>query len=159
MKRFRTLSWQEQAPAPGLGVVITPSPVQRVKLLSLVVPFTTDAVAGNRAPFVTLADPNGIVVFETGNSTLQAASVTQDYVISPAFSSTAFGRGPVNSACLMGFPDMWLPPGWVITIGAKQIDPADQFGVASFAAHFAEDVWDEEEDQALALAFLSSLTP
>lgn len=158
MKRFHTLSWQVPAPPVGQGVGIVFSPVQRVKLKSLIIPLTTSVVVASRAVFVTLKDPTGLTVFETGNAAGQAASLSQDYVLSSTFSTTTALQGPVNAAIGLGFPDIWLPPAWSITIGAKLIDVGDQFGAVDYVADFAEDVWDQEEDQLLLAQFLASLT-
>ena len=157
MKRYRTLSWQQQNPVAGAGAVIVPSPIQRVRLYSLMFTFTADAVVANRFVWLRILDPNNVPVFGTGSGTAIAASTAVDFIASPASGSVNNAQAPVNAAIGLDIPNMWLPPNWRIQLGAKAIDPGDQFSAISYAADFAEDIWDEEADQLLALNYLHSL--
>lgn len=158
MKRYRTLSQSLIAPAAGQGAVIKPSPIQRVKISSLIATFTASATVGNRFVFAQILDPTNVPVFETGSPTAIAASGVSDFVLSTAFGQPNTLQGPVNAAVGLGIPAMWLPPAWSIKLSAIGIVAGDQFSAITYVGEFAEDIWDQEEDQALAFAFLSSLT-
>lgn len=157
MRRYRTLSQTPPVPAAGAGAVITPSPIQRVRLYSLMFTFTASAAVANRFVWLRILDPTLVPVFGTGSGTAIAASGVTDFIASPASGSVNNAQAPVNAAIGLDIPNMWLPPGWKIQIGAKNIDVADQFSAISYAADFAEDIWDEEADQLLALSYLHSL--
>lgn len=158
MRRYRTLSQIPIPPAAGQGVVVKPSPIQRCKVTSLRATFTADAVVANRLLFAQICDPNNVVVFETGSQTAVVAAGVIDLVLSTAFGQPCQIQGPVNPGVGLGIPNMWLPPSWTIKLGAIGIDAGDAFSAISYVGEFAEDIWDQEQDQALALAFLSSLT-
>jgi len=157
MKNYRTLSQSPANPAAGAGAVITPSPVQRVKISSLIATFTASATIANRMLFAQLLDPNNVPVFETGSTTAITAGTAADIVLSPAFSQPTTIQGPVNQGFGLGIPNIWLPPAWRLKLNAVGIQAGDQFSGITFIGEFAEDIWDQEEHQALALAFLSSL--
>lgn len=157
MKRYQTLAYQQPAPAPGQGLVITPSPVQRVKLQSLMFTLATAVAVANRLVWLQILDPSGIPVFGAGSPTAVAASSAQDFIFSPAYGQPAASQGPVNAATAVVLPERWLPPAYSIHVGAVALQAADQFSVASWSGEFSEDIWDQEEDQAVRAAFLSSL--
>lgn len=156
MKRYRTLSQSPIAPAAGQGAVVKPSPNQRVKVSSLIATFTASATAANRFVYAQILDPNAVPVFETGSPTAITASGVSDFVLSTAFGQPNALQGPVNAAVGLGIPAMWLPPSWSIKLSAISLQAGDQFSAISYVGEFAEDIWDQEEDQALALQFLST---
>jgi hypothetical protein len=158
MKRFRTLSGQEATPAAGQGASIVLSPVQRVRLHTGRFTLTTDATVATRLVWVQVQDPTGLITFETGWITGEAASQTYAYVLSPHFSSPAAMDAQNGQAIALPFPDLWLPPGWQIVIGVTAKDANDQLSAFTYAADFAQDIWDQDGEQATALAFLASLT-
>lgn len=157
MKRYQTLAYQQPAPAPGQGLVITPSPAQRVRLDSIMFTLTTAVAIANRLVWLQILDPTGIPVFGAGSPTAVAASSAQDFIFSPAYGQPTAAQGPVNAATSLVLPERWLPPNYSVHIGAVALQAADQFSIVSWSGDFAEDVWDQEEDQAVALAFWSSL--
>lgn len=159
MRRFRTLSWAEPNPPAGQGAVFVPTPIQRVRLSSLLFTFTADATVANRFVWLRILDPTNVPVFGTGSATAIAASGVSDFIASTAFTQVQAIQGPVNAAIALPIPDRWLPPGWKIQVGGVAEDSGDQFSAITFAAEYAEDIWNHEQDQALAMAFLSSLTP
>lgn len=147
MRRYRTLSQSPIAPAAGQGVVVRPSPIQRVKVTSLRATFTADAVVANRFLFAQICDPNNVPVFETGSQTAIAAAGVLDLVLSTAFGQATAIQGPVNQGVGLGIPSLWLPPSWTIKLGAVAQDAGDTFTAISYVGEFAEDVWDIEEDE------------
>lgn len=157
MRAYRTLSQTAPVPNPGQGVVIRPSPIQRVKISSLVATFTASAALGNRLVFAQICDPNNVPVFETGSPTAIAPSAVSDFVLSTAFGQPCNIQGPVNAAVGLGIPNLWLPPSWSLKLNAIGLQAGDQFSAITYVAEFAKDIWDQEEEQAAALAFLSSL--
>jgi hypothetical protein len=159
MKRFRTLAWQQPAPAAGQGLVFVPSPVQRVKLQSVMYTLTTAVAVANRLPWLRILDPTGIPVFGAGSPTAIAATAVSELIFSDVYGQPTASQGPTNAAVALGLPDRWLPPGWQVQIGAVNLQAADQISVVSWSGEFAEAIWDQEEDQALALAYLASLAP
>lgn len=156
MKRYQTLSFQQPAPAVGQGLVFTPSPIQRVKLQSIMFTFTAAVTAGNREVWLRLLDPTGIPTFGAGSPTALAPLAVSDFVFSDVYGQPTASQGPVNAAVALGLPDRWLPPGWQVQIGAVGIQAADQFSIVSWSGEFSEDVWDQEQDEAVRMAFLSS---
>lgn len=155
--RFRTLSGAIPNPAAGQGFTYQFSPIERVKLHSLVFTFTTDVVVANRLVSLVLIDPNNVPVFETGSSTAVAASAAVDYVVSPIFSQPAAMQGPVNPAVGLAFPGFWLPPAWKVKVAAAAMDVADTFTGITFAAHYSEDVWHQNQDAAAWAAAIAAL--
>lgn len=157
MKRYHTQSQTAPVPGAGLGVVIRPSPVQRVKISSVIATFAAGAAVANRLLFAQICDPNNVPVFETGSPTAIVANGVTDLVLSPVFSQPNAIQGPVNAAIGLGIPSLWLPPAWSLKISAVAIQAADQFSGITYLAEFAEDVWDQEHDEAQMIALLAAL--
>jgi hypothetical protein len=158
MKRFRTLSGTIPTPAAGAGFVYQFSPIQRVKVRSVMFTFTADATVANRFIWAQVLDPNNVPVFETGSAVAIAASGVSDFVLSPRFGTPAPMQGKVNAAVGLALPDMWFPPGWQLQVGGVAEDSGDKFAAITYAADFAEDVWDQDERMVQLAALLSTLS-
>lgn len=155
--RLRTLSGAIPTPAAGAGFAYVFSPNERVKVESLIFTFSTSIVVANRLVWVQVLDPNNVPVFETGSATAIAASGASDFVLSPLFGLPSAMQGKTRAAVGLALPGFWLPPGWQLQVGAIAQDVGDTFTGITFAAHFSEDQWSKNEDDAALVALLQSL--
>jgi hypothetical protein len=146
------------APAAGAGFVYQFSPIQRVKVRSVMFTFTAAAAVANRLVWAQVLDPSNVPVFETGSPVAITTGGVSDFVLSPRFGTPAPMQGKVNAAVGLALPDMWFPPGWQLQVGAVAENAGDTFTGITYAADFAEDVWDQEEQMVQLAALLSTLS-
>ena len=145
------MGWRVRAlpignPAPGAGFSQVFATDQASKMRGLQFTLTTDATVANREVTVSLSDPNGNVGFQASANAVQAASAVQTYQVADAY-GTPFSSAGVAG---IGWPDMWLPPGWKVTVAAALEDTADQFSAIIALVEFGWPGWDR--DQLLAAA-------
>lgn len=128
-------------PAAGAGFSIVLATNQAAKLRSLMFTLTTDITVANRQVAVSLADQNGLVVFQTFASAVQAASAVVTYEVSDNFAVP----GAVGGLQYMGWPDIWLPPNWSVVVAAALEDTGDQFSQIAYAAEWGWTAWEKDE--------------
>jgi len=134
------------SPAAGAGFTKTLSTEQRGKLRALAFTFTTSAVVANRVVMVQLVDPSANVAFQADAGAVQAAGVAVAYQVCDAYGTPFASAG----ASGIGWPDVWLPPGWAVKVSAALEDVGDQFSGIVALAEFG---WPEWERDNLLAAF------
>lgn len=113
------------APALGAEFSLTVPAGLRYRLETLFLTFTTSATVANRILKIDIKDPTNLV-WEGGQPTALVASTTYRFGgarLGPAVQS-AGGGVPLQ----FFLPDLWIPPGFVITSNTGNIDVAgDQY--------------------------------
>jgi len=131
-------------PAAGAGFAFTPAADQPSKLRTLLFQLATSATAANRQVVAELLDLEGTVVFQAAAAAVQTAGTTNTYQVSDAY-GTPFTTGTLNG---IGWPSMWLPPGWSVAVTVANEQAADQLSAGVYTAEFGWSAF--ERDEALA---------
>jgi len=139
------MAWRARAlplgnPAAGAGFSETFATDQASKMRGLQFTFTTDATVANRLVTVSLADPNGNVAFQASANAVQAASAVVTYQVSDAYGTPFTSAGVAG----IGWPDIWLPAGWKVSVTAALEDTGDQFSAIIALVEYGWPKWEKE---------------
>lgn len=114
-------------PAAGVEWSLTVPVGQRYRLETLFFLFQTSAVVANRIAKIDIKNASGGIVWEGGNQSALAASGV--YRVSGLrlgpYAQASGGGVPIQ----VPLPDLWLPPGFVVTTNTGAIDVGDQYSV------------------------------
>jgi len=105
--------------APGPTVNLPSGFLQSVSFI-----FNTDAVVANRTVTVLIRDANNRVLYQFASPFNQTASLSTEYSLSPGTPSTANGNPVIVTGPL---PNIFIPPGSQLILGAQSIDAGDTF--------------------------------
>lgn len=114
-------------PAPAAGAVasLAVDSSFELRIRSVVATLTTSAAAGNRFPTLRVEDPEGNTWYGVVATPAIAANGA---AVEVWFSEETQHGGPDGTKLVAGAtPNLWIPGGWKIEVGAVNLDVADQF--------------------------------